>query len=266
MENRKRFPVIMVLAVLLVFLSAISVSADEETVIKYTADNDNMVVIHDEARLLSKGEKESLLENMKAVTEYGHAAFITIYENNESAERYAESRYYKLFGEQSGTLFLIDMDNRMIWFYSDGRFAKLINNTKSNEIATNIYKYASREEYYECANEAFNQVLIILRGGRISTPMRYVTNALMAICLGLLLNFLLVTFNRRRTVSIKKTDTPHVIRGDCLGERTDFIQNVTATMISQKRTRHRESSSGGGGGSSGGGGGGGGGSSGGHSF
>ena len=97
--------------------------------------------------------------------------------------------------------------------------------------------------------------------------MRYVTNALMAICLGLLFNFLLVTFNRRRTVSIKKTDTAHVIGGVGHGERTDFIKNVTATMISQRRTRHKESSSGGGGGSSGGGGGGGGGgSSGGHSF
>lgn len=268
MENRKRVPVILLLAVILAFVFAIPTSADEEGVIQYTAENGNMVVIHDAAGLLSEGEKESLLENMKSVTEYGHAAFITINENYESADSYAESRYYKLFGEQSGTLFLIDMDNRMIWFYSDGRFAKLINNTKSNEIATNIYKYASREEYYECANEAFSQVLIILKGGRISTPMRYVTNALMAICLGLLFNFLLVTFNRRRTVSIKKTDTAHVIGGGGLGERTDFIKNVTATMISQRRTRHKESSSGGGGGSSGGGGGGGGGggSSGGHSF
>ena len=213
MGNRKRYGAIFLLAVVLVFVFIMPAFADGEAVLKYTADNGNMVVIDDSAELLTEGERELLLENMKAVTEYGHAAFVTINENDISAEKYARNRYYKLFGEQSGTLFLIDMDNRMIQFYSDGKSAKSINNTKSNEIADNIYKYASKEKYFECANEAFNQVLVVLQGGRLSTPMKHVTNALMAVCLGLLLNFLFVAFNRMRKVSIKKIDKEQVIEG-----------------------------------------------------
>lgn len=169
------------------------------------------------------------------MTEYGHAAFVTINENNDSVKQYVKSRYYKLFGEQSGTLFLIDMDNRMIQFYSDGKFASTINNTRSNEITDNIYKYATDEKYFECANEAFNQVNILLRGGKISTPMRHVTNVLMAVCLGLLVNFLRVSFNRERKVSIKEINKKQVVEGVGLRERTDFIKNVNSKMISQKR-------------------------------
>ncbi|MDI9461549.1 MAG: TPM domain-containing protein [Saccharofermentanales bacterium] len=264
MGNKKRYAAMILLTFMLVFMSAIPAFAYGEAIIKHTADNGNMVVLDDAAELLSTGEKEQLLENMKAVTEYGHVAFITVYENYDSAKKYAKSKYSSFFGKQSGTLFLIDIDNRMIQFYSDGKVARSINNTRSNEIADNIYKYATNEKYFECANEAFNQVLIVLRGGRISTPMKHVTNALMAACLGLLLNFLLVALNRKRKASIKEIDKEQVIEGASFQERTDFIKNVTSKMISQKRTRHSDSSSGGGSGS--GGGGGGGGSSGGHSF
>lgn len=265
MENKNRYAAILLLIFMLVFAPIFSAFADGGDTINYTADNGNRVVIDDSAGLLSEGEKERLLENMKNVTAYGHAAFVTIDENKDTAEKYAKSGYFKLFGRQSGTLFLIDMDNRMIQFYSDGKFAKSINNTKSNEIADNIYKYAANEKYFECANEAFNQVLIVLRGGRLSVPMRHVTNALMAACLGLLLNFLLVTFNRKRNVSIKEIDKAQVIEGRGFRERTNFIKKISLKMISQKRTSHSDSSSDGGGGG-GGDGGGGSGSSGGHSF
>lgn len=263
MGNKKRRVAIILITFMLVFNSPNSVFADAEAVIKHTANNGNIVVIDDSAELLSEGEKERLLENMKNVTEYGHAAFVTINENNDSVKQYVKSRYYKLFGEQSGTLFLIDMDNRMIQFYSDGKFASTINNTRSNEITDNIYKYATDEKYFECANEAFNQVNILLRGGKISTPMRHVTNVLMAVCLGLLVNFLRVSFNRERKVSIKEINKKQVVEGVGLRERTDFIKNVNSKMISQKKKRHRDSSSDSG---SDNGGGGGGGSTGGHSF
>jgi hypothetical protein len=57
MENRKRAPVILLLAVILAFVFAIPTSADEEGVIQYTAENGNMVVIHDAACLLFVNER-----------------------------------------------------------------------------------------------------------------------------------------------------------------------------------------------------------------
>jgi uncharacterized protein len=155
MGNKKRTVSIILITLMLASVSAISAFADE-AIIKYTADNDNMVIIDDSAELLSEEERKNLFENMKAITEYGHAAFVTINYNENSAKTYANNRYAELFGEQSGTLFLIDMDNRMIQFYSDGSFARTITDAKSNEIATNTYKYASDKDYFGCANEAFS--------------------------------------------------------------------------------------------------------------
>jgi uncharacterized protein len=269
MGNKKRSVELILLALMFASISAVASFADEVTVaiIKYAADNGNLVVIDDLANLLSEEEKDNLLENMKAVTEYGHAAFISVGYNDYSAEEYARNRYGALFGDQSGTLFLIDMDldmgmdNRMIKFYSDGKFARIINNTRSNEIADNIYAYASKEKYFECANEAFNQVLMLLKGERIFTPMKYATNALMALCLALLANFLVAAISRKRNVAINKIDRSHAVID--LNEKTKFIKKINSKMISQTRTLSSDSDSGS---SSGGGGGGGGGSSGGHSF
>ena len=103
--GNEKICVIILLTFMLVFMFAIPAFAAEDAIKEYTADNGNMVIIHDAAGLLSEEERELLLENMKAVTEYGHAAFITIYENNDSAEKYAKNRYFSLFGKQSGTLF-----------------------------------------------------------------------------------------------------------------------------------------------------------------
>ena len=260
MENKKRTVSILLITCMLVSISTISAFADEITARKFTADNGNMVVIDDSANLLTKTERSNLLKNMKAITEYGHVAFITIDHNDTSAEEYAKNRYRTLFGRESGTLFLIDMENRMIQFYSDGKVSRTISNTRSNEIADNTYIYATNEKYFECANKAFEQVLILLQGGSISTPMKHVTNALMAVCLGLLLNFLVVAIGRKKSVSIKQIDYGLVFNDDYLEVGTAFIKDVTSNMTSQKK-RYIKSSSG-----SGGGGGGGGGSSGGHSF
>lgn len=65
MGNKKRRVAIILITFMLVFNSPNSVFADAEAVIKHTANNGNIVVIDDSAELLSEGEKERLLENMK---------------------------------------------------------------------------------------------------------------------------------------------------------------------------------------------------------
>lgn len=69
-------------------------------------------VIVDDAFLLSVAEKSMLLEKMKLITTYGNVMFNSISYNSTSTESYIKSLYREKYGSESGTIFVIDMDNR----------------------------------------------------------------------------------------------------------------------------------------------------------
>ena len=85
-------------------------------------------VIVDDALLLSVSEKSMLLDKMKLITTYGNVMFNSIYYNSTSTESYIKSLYREKYGSESGTIFVIDMDNRNIWIHSNGAINRTINN------------------------------------------------------------------------------------------------------------------------------------------
>jgi len=146
-------------------------------------------VIYDEADLLTDSEELELLETMKPITFHGNVAFVTVEYNYDSAEDYANEAYSDLFDENDGTLFLIDMDNRMIYICSDGKIDQKITEAYANTITDNVYRFASKEEYFKCANQAFEQIYKVLEGGKIAQPMKYICNLLLALIIALSINF-----------------------------------------------------------------------------
>lgn len=249
------------LAAVLCLLPVIALPARAEEW-DYEGSSGSHAIIRDDADLFSDAEEKQLLERLKTCLDYGGAAVVTIDQNNMSTERYAENAYRDYFGYASGTLFLMDMDNRYLQFFSDGSNYKVLTESKTNEISDNVYSYASKGEYFKCADRAFEQVATVLSGGRITTPMKYVTNAIFAIGLVLMVNIWVVVAQR------KKPDPSKVV--STMGQSyRGAVKNVRTRMTNQKRTRHVESGGGvgriggGGGGFSGGGHSGGGG---GHSF
>lgn len=218
------------------------------------------VILEDDAALLTQEEKDALTEKMQEITVWGNAAFKTISENNTSTERYIENYYREQFGRESGTVFLIDMDNRNIWLKNDGSVSKVITNSYSDTITDNIYRYASRGDYYGCALEAFTEIETLLSGSRIAQPMKYVSNALLAIIIALLINFCIMRAMSRNKVPEQREWL----------RRMEHHCSLTDTHAEYIRTSKRydpvTSDSGGSSGSSGGGGGGSSGSGGGHSF
>lgn len=155
------------------------------------------VIIEDGADLLTEEQESSLYKVMEDITEYGNVAFVSVAENSSSAESFARKFYSNQFGTGSGTVFLIDMDNRMIWIHSDGAIYKVVTTSYANTITDNVYRYASREEYYECAKEAFRQIHALLEGDRIAQPMKYISNALLALILSFFINFGVVSYFAR---------------------------------------------------------------------
>lgn len=219
-----------------------------------------MAYVVDDADLLSSSEEADLLKEIEAITEYGGVAFISIDRNSNSTKYYAEELYRDYFGKDSGTLFLIDMDNREIYIFSDGDIYNTITTDYAQTITDNVYTYASDEEYYECASKAFEQILRLLEGKWIAQPMKYICNAFLAVAIALLINyFVVMMLSRSRKASASQLINSIYSKVDVNNARADFTHQT-------KRYSPQSSGSSGGGGRSSGGGGGSSGGGGGHRF
>ena len=220
--------------------------------IQYTnPDTGYSVYLSDDEDLLTDGEERLLVRDMTPITEYGNVGFVSGDSGSQTARWYAESRYQSVFGTDSGTMLVIDMDEREIRIHSDGKVYRTITNAKANTITDNIYRYATREEYYLCAEHAFEEILSVLKGQRIAQPMKYLSNALLALILSVLLNF---SWLKARAKKLKPkravvlaVSGMAAVAAACKAER----------FIRQTKVYHSSSSGGGGGGRGGGGGGGG---------
>ncbi|MGN0377229.1 MAG: TPM domain-containing protein [Suilimivivens sp.] len=150
------------------------------------------VVLEDDADVLSGDEEEQLMPEMQEITAYGNAVFKSVSDNNSTAEYFAQEYYYELFGYENGTLFLIDMDNRELCLINNGDISETITNAYADTITDNVYSYASRGDYYRCAATAFEQVHTLLSGHKIMQPMKYISNALLALILAALIHYFIV--------------------------------------------------------------------------
>lgn len=247
------FFIIMLFGFVNVNVNALSLEPEHNKTSRYK------VVIEDDAELLDEDELANLMEEMIPLTEYGHIAFKTISDNYTYTSSFASNYYHEKFGTDSGTLFLIDMDNRMIYIFSDGTNYKYITNAKANIITDNIYQYATDEEYYECASVAFSQILTTLEGGKIAEPMRYISNILISITCTFFISFIIVLVN----TNVRKANNEEILRNCGV---TFNIADVNAVKTGQTKRYSPQSDSSSGGGGGGGGGGGSSGGGGGHSF
>lgn len=230
-----------------------AVEASKEELFYQDATTGYQAILQDEAGLLSASETELLLEQMKKLTAYGNVAFISTNYNSNTASYYAESRYRGLFGRDSGTVFLVDMDNRMLYIFSDGAMYKVITKGYANTITDNVYRYATDEQYYTCASAVFEQEFTLLEGNRIFQPMKYTSNILLALVLSAILNYGLV-----RLLSHTKTPSEEdLLKGVFWKCDTEHLHSNLIHEIKKYNPQSSGgvSSGGSGGGSSGGGGG-----------
>ena len=249
MQGRKRFLAGLLCLFALMLVLPLSAFAAEESVYR--------VVVDDEADLLTGAEEAELTAVMEKVLPYGNAAFVSVNQNSTTTERLAEQKFLEFFGDTSGALLIIDMDNRYIQLIADGAVYKTVNRTRCNEITDNIYRYASQKDYYTCASKAFEQVVRLLEGGKVAAPFRYVTNAFLAVCLALIGNFAVMSLQRRKKVAPENALNVKVaVNTASSAVKTAIVAGVVLKMLSQRKTKHVESSSSGrsGGGFSGGGG------------
>ncbi len=216
----------------IVFLCASESFAYE---VKYTNPSTNYVVyIDDRADLVTDDEEESLVASMKGITEYGNAAFMTSEaSHSDSTAYFTEGKYQELFGWESGTMFMIDLADREIFIHSDGEVYEHITDDKAETITDNAYRAAGRGEYYACAALVFEQMRKVLEGGRIAQPMKYTSNAVLAIILALLINYGLLSFSRRKYTKEIRSDEVlvHAVNTFALGACVEHFLRQTKKYI-----------------------------------
>ena len=161
------------------------------------------------------------------------------------------SCYYPLRGSwwdgiftpsERGVMFVNDMKTRYLWIQADGDFLKVITRSYSDDITDNAYKYATNGDYYSCASKVFEQITKLLNGHKIARPMRYISNALFALLLSFLINFMVVS----RASKIQNTSGAEMISG-----AKKMLRYTPPTLIKtgETKTYSPQSSGSGGGGS-----------------
>lgn len=252
--------------ILLILLAALIAllpfaAAAGETALEKNEVTGYQLVVDDEAGLIDRAELQSVLDAMRGITEYANVGFLTYPSGGSSRNSATKAQEWgdRTFGYQTRfTVFIIDMTNRHLDIYASKSLAGTLTAGVENSIADNVSKAATAGNYSKCAADAFTQILSILKGEKIATPMKYVSNAVLALIAAMLAAYLLISGWARKEQAVSM---PAVVKGAAAGAATV----VLASHL--KRVVHHESSSGGHGGfGGGGGGGGGGGSSGGHGF
>ena len=159
-----------------------------------TGDVQGHAYINDSAELLTDSEEQELYETMKPGLEYGNMVFITI----DDALGYNSSDYIEMLYQTSSQLkgsdsviYMIDMDNRLLWITGYGALKETINPDYANLITDNVYRYASDGRYGECAIMGYAQIVSRITGGRVSGPLRTAGNFSIALILSVVICFLI---------------------------------------------------------------------------
>lgn len=216
-------------------------------------DTGYSVYFDDQAGLLSSSEKSLLIADMEPITEYGDVIFCTISVNSYSTSYFAETYFHQTLGMgvEDGVLFLIDMDNRNLYIFSDGTLYQKLGTTYADSITDNVYRKATAGEYYECASKAYSQIYTVLNGHMISQPMKYICNAMVALLAAMIICFIIVSVASKLK---NPTDAELLNIARMRFQMSDLTEEKGHTT---KTYSPQSSGSGGGGGHSGGGGGGG---------
>ena len=171
-------------------------------------DTGYRALILDELGLLTDSERSQLLEDMKPITEFGHVAFWSTKDYARSEVEQARLKRRELFGMESGAILAINMNIRKVSIQSYGTINHTISKAQANTITNNVRNYLTRGEYYQGAKKAYGQIYTLLVKGRIPQPMKYFSNAVIALTAAMIL---MLFFVLRHASSFEKPDAIKVI-------------------------------------------------------
>lgn len=156
------------------------------------------VRIHDAAGVLNDSQREILVRKMSVVTGYGSAALVTTEGEGAALQEHAADFYENSFSDKSGIIVCVDVQTKEVWLWSRGGIHRLVQGRYAQRVAEDASARAAEDNAYECAYEAFDKIEKLLEGAGENRPVKYISNALLALMLAFFLNYLLVDRMSRR--------------------------------------------------------------------
>lgn len=206
-------------------------------------NNNYVVIIEDDADLLTKEEEQQLKNEMTTLTEFGNVMFKTTnIAHNYTSLIYIQDYYYKKLGNKSGVAFYIDMNKRQVCACASGGLDKVITNSKCNTIMDNVYTYAKKGDYYQCAVKTYSQMNSLLNGEKIAESMKYICNALLSIMISLF-----AIYGLFKLISDNKKASNKDLINECTIDLKHSAINVVKTGTHSVYSPRSDSSSSGGG-------------------
>lgn len=210
---------------------------------------DYRIIYDDRAYLIDDDDESDLYEIMESISKNTNVIFYTTRtsEYGISTADICQNYCAEYFGTSKTApvlMFTIDMYHREIYMYCTGDTRKVIRNAEANSITDNVYKSATAGDYGKCAIDAFTQAQNCLSGGRIKRPMQMINNVLLAMLLGVTINFIVLKVSRFN----KKEDSYPLMRGN--GAESFISVKVNKELLKEHTSVSRESSGGDSGGGS----------------
>ena len=215
--DRKRLSALLILLVLLLSALAPSISVLAASVLgslpklpsRRNERTGYSAVIADEADLLSASEEAKLLDEMYPLTEYANIAIYTV-STSTSMKDYerARKKRVELFGTNANAaIFTIDMYLRRIVIQRRGNMEKFFNNSRANNITNNVASMATQKKYYSVCSTAMRQMRDVIQERDVPEPMRYLSNAVIALMLGCITAFVIAVLTSSSIRKKKKNET-----------------------------------------------------------
>lgn len=151
-------------------------------------------IIMDEMNTLSGEDKAALLQSMEPLTKYGEAVYKTTTSSGTfGAERYLEIQYGASISADSGVLVLLDMGSGTFKVRCGGKMGRTVNNRQAESFASSATNAFARDmQAITPPKYAFEQVYARLEQARRALPVKYACNAMLALIIAMLINFVLV--------------------------------------------------------------------------
>ncbi|MBQ6612079.1 MAG: TPM domain-containing protein [Oscillospiraceae bacterium] len=186
------------------------------------ADTGYRVVIEDDIDLLTEAEERALLGDMLPLTAYGNVAFWSTREYASDEVEQARLKRRALFDLESGSILVINMEIRRVSIQSYGAMYEVLTPARANSITNNVRNYLTRGEYYIASQKAYSQMNSLLRGNRIAQPMKHLSNACIALMVGLIL---MIGRVFRLSSTFRKEDEAQVIGATALAFAAAAVVN-----------------------------------------
>lgn len=244
-RKRNKWAVSLITVLLCTFFLSLSVQADMEEAIYRDPDTGYGIALVDDAALFTEEEEVTIMAEMLDFLEFGNAMVATTGENPFSGVQALAIDYYdRYFGTEQGAIFIIDMADREIFWYTEGDLYKSLSIKSAMAITDNVYTYAVDGDYAGCCEEAFSQAVTILHGGIVMNKMKYAGNALLALILAVLLNYAYARKTSFIRPEVKEKEKLYTVKQQLMYEKHNFIREVVTQIPKRQSTSWGSSYSG----------------------